>query len=184
MISGTLAKRYARALIELAPSQMQRDRYLKDLESLSTAMQTPVEGSSLGKMLDAGYLSIDKRKGIAGAVCRKLGVDATVTKFVALLVKRNRAGGMVLIARHYRDLADEAAGRVRATVKSATPLSPDAVNRLSASLKQATGKQVILESQVDPSLIGGLVTSIGSYTLDRSVRASLTRLRTNLHNHS
>ncbi len=183
MISGSLAKRYARALIELAQSPMQRDRYLKDLEGLAAAMQAPLESGTLGKLLDAGHLSVAKRKGIAAAVGKRVGIDATVAKFLDLLVERGRAGGMVLIARHYRDLADEAAGRVRATVKSAKPLPADAVTKLTASLSKATGKKVLLEAEVDPELIGGLVTTIGSHTLDRSVRASLARLRTNLHNH-
>lgn len=183
MIPGSLAKRYARALIELAPSPMQRDRFLKDLEGLAGAMSAPLESGNLGKLLDAGHISLKKRKGIAQAICKRVGVDATVQRFVDLLVERGRAGGMVLIARHYRDLADEAAGRVRATVRSAKPLAPDAVSRLTASLNKATGKQVLLETKVEPELIGGLVTTIGSYTLDRSVRASLARLRTNLQSH-
>ena len=182
MIPGSLAKRYARALVELAPTPMQRDRFSKDLEGLAEAMSQPVDGGgNLGKLLDAGHISLAKRKGIADAVAKRVGVDPMVGKFVSLLVERGRIGGMVLIARHFRDMADEAAGRVRATVKSAKPLAPDAVSKIKTALGKATGKQVLLESEVDPSLIGGLVTTVGSYTLDRSVRASIARLRHNLH---
>ncbi|HLT35576.1 MAG TPA: F0F1 ATP synthase subunit delta, partial [Enhygromyxa sp.] len=80
-----------------------------------------------------------------------------------------------------RDLADEAAGRIRATVKSATALDPAAQTRIKSALESATGKQVLLETAVDPELIGGLVAHVGSFTLDRSVRTSLDKLRSSLH---
>jgi F-type H+-transporting ATPase subunit delta len=181
-MNGSLAKRYARALIELASTPMQRDRYLKDLETLSAAVSISTDEGPLGAFLDAGHLSLKKRLGISRAVCQRAGADATVTKFMDLLVERGRVAGLVLIARHFRDLADEASGRVRANVKSAQPLTPDATSKIKTALAKATGKQVILETEVDAALIGGIVTTVGSYTLDRSVRASLARLRTNLHN--
>lgn len=181
MISGTLAKRYARALIGLSGSPMQRDRYLKDLETLAKASRTAVDGGTLASMLDAGHLSPTQRLGIGRALCQKAGADATVTKFMSLLVERGRVGGLVLIARHYRDLADEASGRVRAKVVSSSVLTSDAINKIKAAIAKATGKQVMLETAVDPALIGGLVTTVGSYTLDGSVRSSIARLRTTMH---
>ena len=181
MINGSLAKRYARALIELAPSPMQRDRFLKDLESLTQAVTLSGPEGHLGTFLDAGHLNIKKRLGISRAVCQRVGADATLVKFMDLLVERGRVSGLPLITRHFRDLADEASGRVRATVKSAKPLAPDATAKIKSALAKATGKQVILETEVDAALIGGLVTTVGSYTLDRSVKASLARLRSNLH---
>ena len=69
---------------------------------------------------------------------------------------------------------------MRASVRSAKPLPMDASSRIKGALEKATGKKIILETSVDPELIGGLVAQVGSYTLDRSVKNSLEKLRGSL----
>jgi F-type H+-transporting ATPase subunit delta len=77
-------------------------------------------------------------------------------------------------------MADEAAGRLQAEVTSAAPLGPDAVAKLQTALAKATGKTIVLTTKVDPALIGGVVTKLGSYILDGSVRTALERMRHDL----
>ena len=180
-MNGSLAKRYARALTELASSTMQRDRFLKDLETLTDAVTSNTDEGPLGAFLDAGHLSLTKRLDISRAICTRTGANGTIVKFMDLLVERGRVAGLPLITRHFRDLVDELEGRVRATVKSAHALTPDATEKIKVALAKATGKTFIIETAVDSELLGGIVTTVGSYTLDRSVRASLARLRSNLH---
>lgn len=184
MISGSLAKRYARALIELA-DESQRDKYLQHLADLAAACKVedpsdPSGESQLLEVLGAGHIKMSQRKAILDAILGRIGADANFKKFFELVLERGRIRGTEQIYLHYRELADEAAGRVRATVKSATPLDAAATGRIKAALEQATGKQVLLETEVDPELIGGLVAHVGSHTLDRSVRTSLDKLRSSL----
>ncbi len=189
MISGSLAKRYARALLQLAteagPGPAVRDRYLQNLADFTAACKThdpsdPSGENDLVKVLAAGHHTLANRRAILHAVLDKIGADANVRKFLDLVLERGRISGIEQIYLHYRDLADEAAGRIRATVKAATALEPAAQNRIKSALEQATGKQVLLETEVDPELIGGLVAHVGSFTLDRSVRTSLDKLRSSL----
>ena len=63
---------------------------------------------------------------------------------------------------------------------SATPLDAAAVGQVKSALEKSTGKQVILEQGVDPELIGGLVTQVGSFRLDRSVKTMLEQMRSTL----
>jgi F-type H+-transporting ATPase subunit delta len=178
MIPGTLAKRYARALDKLASSPVQRDKFLGNLEDLTKAA---TEGdSALLKVLDAAHHPLSKRRTIAGQIGKRLGVDPVVAKFIDLLVERGRVGGLPQITRQFRDIVDRGAGRMRASLRSAKPLPPDVTNRIKAALEQASGKKIILESSVDPELIGGVVAQVGSYTLDRSVKNSLEKLRRSL----
>lgn len=184
MISGSLAKRYARALMDLAGPQ-QRDKYLQTLADFTAACKVkdpnnPAGEGALFEVLSAGHHKLSQRQAILNAVLSRLGADATLKKFFELVLERGRIGGTEQIYLHYRELADEAAGRVRATVKSATPLDAAAIGRIKVALEQATGKQVLLETEVDPELIGGLVAHVGSHTLDRSVRTSLDKLRSSL----
>lgn len=181
MIPGSLAKRYARALLELAPGPAQVDKYEKDISSFAEACDSPdADGRPLWMTLDAARYPLSQRRAVAGAVAQKLGLDGNVRKFVEFVVERGRASGISQIARQYRDLADDKAGRVRATVTSAETLDPSSVSQLKTALEKATGKQVILDTAVNKELIGGLVTQIGSYTLDRSVVTQLETMRATL----
>jgi len=185
MISGSLAKRYARALLQLAGDAQTRDKYLGYLGDFTAACRThdpsdPSGERDLIKVLAAGHHSMANRRAIVGAICKRIGVDSNVKKFLELVLERGRISGIEQIYLHYRDLADAAAGRVRAQVKTATALDPTTTGRIKQALEQATGKQVLLDTEVDAELIGGLVAHVGSYTLDRSVRTSLDKLRSNL----
>lgn len=181
MIPGILAKRYARALLLLATDDSQIDAFVKDISGFAEACETPdADGRPLWMTLDAARYPLSQREAVAGAVAQRLGCHPMVGKFVEFVVQRGRASGIGQIARHYRELADERAGRVRATVTSAEPLDPGSVAKLKASLEKATGKTVILDTEVDKELIGGLVTQIGSYTLDRSVVTQLENMRASL----
>jgi F-type H+-transporting ATPase subunit delta len=185
MISGSLAKRYARALLSLATTPAVRDRYLQNLADFTAACKThdpsdPSGEHDLIKVLAAGHHTLAKRRVILGIVLDRVGADANVRKFLELVLERGRISGIEQIYLHYRDLADEAAGRIRATVQSAAALDASTQNRIKSALESATGKQVLLTAEVDPELIGGLVAHVGSITLDRSVRTSLDKLRTSL----
>jgi F-type H+-transporting ATPase subunit delta len=80
------------------------------------------------------------------------------------------------ITRDLTRLADEAAGVVRATVISATPLSDGYCRRLTALLEQLTQRRIRLAQQRDPSLLGGVVARIGDNTIDGSIRGRLDDL--------
>ena len=69
---------------------------------------------------------------------------------------------------------------MRATVRSARPLSEDAVSRLKTQLETSTGKTVLLDEEVDPSIIGGMVTQVGNLVFDGSVATALSRIRQRL----
>lgn len=189
MISGSLAKRYARALFEIAGSSptpaAQRDRFLQSLGEFVAACKThdasdPSGEHDLLKVLGAGHHTLAKRRAVLQLVLKRIGADPVIDKFLVLVLERGRISGVEQIWLHYRDLTDEAAKRIRANVKTATRLEPGADKRIQAALERATGKTVLLTVEEDPELIGGLLAHVGSYTLDRSVRTSLDKLRATL----
>jgi F-type H+-transporting ATPase subunit delta len=173
-----LARRYARALIQLAPNPAQRDKALRDFDAyVDIATARTGEGGSALVVLSAERFPVSQRLGLSRALAAKVGADPILVKFLDHVIERGRGGGIPLIAAAYRRLADEAAGRVRAKLTSARPLAPDAVARLKSALEQATGKQVLVTTAVEPELIGGVVTEIGSFVLDGSVKAQLAGMR-------
>ena len=102
------------------------------------------------------------------------------TAAVSLVVGAGRAGDFPAIARALVAKLASASGRDVAEVRSAVALSEDQVSRLAASLKQATGKDVDVRVTVDPSVLGGIVTTIGDTVIDGSVRSRLAQVKSHI----
>jgi F-type H+-transporting ATPase subunit delta len=97
-----------------------------------------------------------------------------------LLVGANRTDDLDAIIEEYGRLADEDAGRVRATATTAVPLSRAEATNLVASLSRRWGREVRVDVRVDPTIIGGLVLRIGDRVIDASVATRLQQLRRRL----
>jgi F-type H+-transporting ATPase subunit delta len=181
VIPGSLARRYARALLGLAPNAAARDKYAKDLAALAQLTKSPDEANKplLDVLASRRFPHADRKKLLA-AIAQRVGADEMVVKFLGHVIERDRIGGLSEIARAYLRMADEAAGRLQAELTSAAPLSPDTVAGIKNALERATGKQVVLETRVDPDLIGGVVAKVGSILLDGSLKSALGRMRTEL----
>jgi len=94
-----------------------------------------------------------------------------------LLVDKDRMKYVGDIADELDRQVDLHDGNVRATVTTATKLELAQIERIKSALVAMTGKQVILTTEVDPLLIGGVTTRIGDKVLDGSVRTQLSTLR-------
>lgn len=181
MIPGSLARRYARALIGLASSGPQRDKFAKDLDAFSDLCRSQdSNGIVVMSVLASDRHPLASRKKVVDSFLRRLSADPMLGKFLHYVLERGRFEGIPEIARAYRRMADQAAGRVNAQITSAAPLPPDALAQVKQALENATGKQVIATTQVDPELIGGVVAKVGSYVVDGSVRSALAQLKTSL----
>lgn len=181
MIPGALARRYARALIELAKTPTQRDKFGKDLLGLAELFeQRDQENATVLSVLAADRFPLAQRQKLAATLARRVAADPTVVKFTNVVLENGRIDGLPQIARAYQRMADDVAGRVQAHITSAAPLGVDAVAKIKNALQQATGKQVVTTQSVDPELIGGVAVKVGSFVLDGSVRATLAQLRKEL----
>jgi F-type H+-transporting ATPase subunit delta len=100
--------------------------------------------------------------------------------FLCLVVEKRRFAAFPRIVEAYRALADEQAGRVRAAVRTATPLTPAQRDEITAVLAGALKAEVELEAEVDPALLGGAVVTVDDRTYDGSLRSRLRRFRTQL----
>ncbi len=185
MIPGSLARRYAKALLALADSPLARDRFDKDLEGFVEAVRArDPSGATILSVLCAKRFPLSERTALLRAVAGRLGLDRTLADFLAYVLERDRMVGIAQIARAFRRLADEDAGRLRAVYRTARPLPPADAAAVTKALQKATGKQVVARTEVDPELLGGLAVQVGSYLIDGSVRAQLARLRNELCNAS
>ena len=91
-----------------------------------------------------------------------------------------RANHLPEIIAAYRAMVDADLGRARAQVRTAVAFTDAEKQKLSARLEQALGKRIILEEQVDASLLGGFIAQVGSLILDGSLDGQLARMRQRL----
>jgi F-type H+-transporting ATPase subunit delta len=101
-------------------------------------------------------------------------------KFLGVLNQNNRLDLLRWVAAAYQKLRDDAAGRVRVRVTSATPLTDAQLDTLKQTLTTTLKAEPVLDAHTDPDLLGGLVVRVGDRVYDTSVRARLNNLRTHL----
>jgi F-type H+-transporting ATPase subunit delta len=115
---------------------------------------------------------------VLDVLIREMPIDAEpLPRFLRLLIDRRRLAVLPDISRLFRDLADERAGRIRGQVVSATPLSAETLQQLQLALGAVTQSQVLLETKVDPSVIGGVSAQVGSVLYDGTLRSGLDEMR-------
>jgi F-type H+-transporting ATPase subunit delta len=175
MIVGSLARRYARALLDIAVEKGNFEKVGQEIDELAT-----MYGSSrdLVEALTNPVFAMAKRRAVLVAVLDAAKASPVVRNFALLLLDRERIPYLPMIARELRAMVDARAGRVRAVVTSAKPITADQQKQLLIALETAAGgKKVTLEKKEDPSLVGGMVAKIGDTVYDGSIRTQLERMR-------
>ncbi len=178
MIGNVVARRYAKALVEtVAERDGDFDAIHTELKDLGDLIEGNRELSSL---LYSPSIRLEVKRGILEDLIARAELSSIATTFVRLLLDKGRLRFLLSIAETFEYLANERRNRIRVTVASANPLEDVDVQRLKAELQRATGKTVLIETTVDPALIGGLVVRIGDRVLDGSIKHHLSAMRESL----
>ncbi|NOJ77482.1 ATP synthase F1 subunit delta [Myxococcus xanthus] len=179
MVNVSIARRYARALLDVASEAGRTDAVAEQLTAFADVIAKNAELTDV--LVNPAYAR-EQRLRVVESVMQVIpgGVEATLANTLRLLVDRNRLGSLADIARLFRDMADARAGRVRGHVTSAAPLPADALAQLQQTLQQLTQRNVLLETRVDPSLLGGVSAQVGSILYDGSIRTQLEEMRREL----
>jgi len=173
-----VATRYAKALFALAKEQ---DRSEAVGAELGTALEVLEGNEALGGFLARPWASAAAKRETVAAIADRLGLSRLTRDFMALLALRGRVDHLSEIREAYADLADADQGRVRARVRTATPLTDVERLALATRLGQGLGGvHVVLEENVDRNLLGGFIAEVGSTVLDGSLDGQLARMRERL----
>lgn len=177
MADRAIARRYAQAFIELAGDK-KADKFGDELTGFLGIANA--NDAALFTALANPVFTLTERRAALDAVLSKLKMDALTGNLIKLLLEKGRFGLLPEVVASYQSLADNKAGRARVKVTTASPLTGAMETELRASLEKTTGKTVILESDVDPSLIAGMIARVGSTVYDSSIRSRLRDIKTNL----
>jgi len=166
-----VARRYAKALLLIGKEDGQTDAYRKELSGFAGLM---AQEEALNQAITNPLYEASGRRNVLQAVTDNLAISKTMKSFLLLLFDKGRIGFVDSINEFYQKLADELNGIARARLVSATGLSDDTVEKIRAALCKKTEKEIILEVEQDPALIGGIVTQIGDLVW-RGVKPALAR---------
>jgi F-type H+-transporting ATPase subunit delta len=164
---------YAAAMLAVARAEGNVDEVADEVFRFSRALAGSDE---LRSALVDRALPAERRSQIVEDLLRNRATDTTVG-LVSMVVAAGRAGDLTEIGQSLVDLAAAEKSREVAIVRSAVALSDDQISRLADALSASTGRQIEVKVVVDPSVVGGVVTTIGDTVIDGSVRSRLSKLR-------
>jgi F-type H+-transporting ATPase subunit delta len=174
LITNAIARRYAKALIQLAIEEGAVEKYYDELAGFGSILDTHPDFAAL---LSNPAYTIETKRALFKDVIEKLALSTTVANFFFLLLDKNRLSHLSSIIVGYRGLADELSGLLRTTVTSALSLEDKQIEEIKAALEKTTGKTVVLKVEYDQSLIGGVVAKIGDTIFDGSIKTQLDRIQ-------
>jgi F-type H+-transporting ATPase subunit delta len=175
--SGAAAGRYARALFDvvIAESPATLDAAQSDLQSFCELF---AGNEALAGVTANPSIPVARKTALAKALVERAGaVTPAAGKLIVLLASRDRLMLLPEVARAFRARLMDHQKVIRGDVTTATPLPPEKLRALEQGLQRATGRTVQLESRVDPSIIGGVITRLGSTVYDGSVTTQLDKMK-------
>jgi F-type H+-transporting ATPase subunit delta len=172
-VTGGLARRYARALLELARESGSLVAAGEELAAVTAVFDEPrLRAVVLNPAVEAGA-----RRKVVGGVVGALAVSPWLGNLVKLLADRDRLALLPQVAQAYDALVDAEVGRTRVRIRSAAPLGPAEKTELSDLAKHLVGaREVLVTTEVDAELLGGVVLDAGGTVWDGSVRTQLARM--------
>ena len=176
MISVTLARRYARALLDLAQKRGELGAAQEQLGALADLFRRDLrvrrffETPNISRAEKAAFLERDWKPQLNRPVFALLNV----------LLRRRRLDHLITISEEFGKVAEQAQGITRARVQTAVPLSEEQADTLTRMLARRTGTQVLLTREVEPSVLGGAVVSLDHQVIDGTLATELWRIRRRL----
>ena len=178
MTARGAATRYARALFDVARKESDVQQAGREISGFA---QLVAGNEMLARVLENPAIPVQRKRAVVEQLLARVGaLSPVVTKLLLLLADRDRLAILPDLARAYEARLMEEAKVVRAQLTTAVELPGDRVEALRQGLARATGRQVQIETQVNPAIIGGAVARIGSTVYDGSVTTQLQKVKERL----
>ncbi len=174
MIGSDIAKRYARALFEIAREENKIEAIYGELKSFSSLLE---ENANLMDFLANPVFERSDKKTVIGEILQKTEVSVITSNFFKLLVDKRRIYTLPQIEMCYQQYMDEVLNKARVHIMTAFALSSEISEKMKKKLESYTGKNVEMIIDEDPSLLGGVVVRVGDILYDGSIKTQLTGIR-------
>lgn len=169
-MTGGLAKRYGRALLEVARDENRLEEVGAELDQVASWLAD----KELSAALNSPALSNENHHALVRQMTESLGLSELARNFLSLLTDQHRLPYFTAIHAAYLELVDRELNRLRAVLRSARPVSDAQLAEIAAALEKTHGKTILLTPEVDPDLIAGVSVEIEGKIYDGSARTQLT----------
>lgn len=177
MIGSGLARRYARALLDIGQEEKQVRKILSEVERFSRLLD---EAPALREAVEAIHVNRRDKVAALERVIAPEGFLPSTKSFLFLLVDKGRMNVLPQILLELRRMVEELEGIERVEVVVPIPLPATQKDLLKVVLERQTGKRIELEEKIDPAVLGGMVVKLGSTVYDGSIRTQLSKIQENL----
>jgi F-type H+-transporting ATPase subunit delta len=167
--SSKVAKRYARALMGLSSDHAQLEAWGAELERLARIVESP----EVAAQLESPMASHSDRMQALGKIAERLDLSFPLRSFAVVVASHGRVQDVAAMAETYARMLDDLMGRARATLTFAHPPSDDDLARVIAGLEAIAHKKIIATTEVDASLVGGVVAELEGKIYDGSLATRL-----------
>jgi F-type H+-transporting ATPase subunit delta len=167
-----IAQVYARSLFEVAMDNDELDEIHDQLGEFTDALD---ENRELQVFFFSPYFSSQEKKDGVDKVVD--GGNERFVNFLKLIAERHRMPALFRMRREFDALWRQENKLLEVRITSAVDLDEELVKSIGQRIEEQTGKQIDLDANVDPDVIGGLVLRVGNMVMDASVRGRLERLR-------
>lgn len=171
------ARRAGRALYEVTQPKGEARPTLDALLSFGALLE---QHADLRSALGSPFVSGEAKRAIVNEVTGLEPMPTAARQLLRVLAEQHQFDGLAALTRELKTLVHRQERRVDAEVITAIPLTGEQLGRLREALSQATGQQVALSSRIDPAVIGGAVTRVGSVVYDGSLARQLARMKEQL----
>lgn len=170
-VTGGVPRVYAEAIFRIARERRAIDEVLEDLRAVRAAVR---ENPKFQALIEAPGGGAEAERAIRGAFGDT--VAEPVLNLLLLLVRKRRQKSLAKIVDAFEAMVEEEKGERRVAVTTARPLDEGARSRLAEVLSRKTGTRIVLDTRVEPALLGGVLVRVGDTLIDGSLKAGLSRL--------
>jgi len=168
-----LARRYAKALFELALEQKKLDQVGADMVLIA---QTIDENKELANMLKSPVIKLEKKEKVMQSLFGKI-TDPISLRFMILVAKKSREEYLVYFANEFTAIYKDYQGLIDAWITTSGDLEKEVKTSIMALLKKISGKTIILHENVNVDILGGFVAKVGGYQYDASTKTLMRKLK-------
>ena len=177
MIKESIARKYAKALIEIGREDKKEELYGEELSSFYDYL---TKNDKIWSLLTSPIDVLAKKRAVLEDILSGTKLSDITKNFLRILMEKERMVIIGEIIDAYKKLFDDSKSLVRANIVSATPLTKTEVKEITQALAGVVGKEVVCGITVDPSIIGGVIAYVGDLVFDGSIKTQLENIRDNL----
>lgn len=177
-MADIVSERYALSLYEVAADEKKEKAYLDELTAVCEVFGREPD---FLKMLTTPSIALEEKQNVLRKVFEGR-IEPFLLNFLMLITEKGRVGLVQDMRQAYKEHYYFENGIVEVRAVTAKPMSAALIEKLKEKMSAVTGKQVVLETSVDPQIIGGIVVKMGNEQFDTSLRTRLSELAARLTN--